>query len=93
MQAMLDITLEKIDKKDSIIKITIQVGAPEGEIAQILEKILDVWTDISIGSYPFYNSDNDYGVKVEVSSFNQDQLKKATNDLKTQLSKESIKYK
>ena len=48
MQAMLDITLEKIDKKDSIIKITIQVGAPEGEIAQILEKILDVWTDISL---------------------------------------------
>ena len=90
---MLDITLEKIDKKDSIIKANIQVDAPEGEIAQILEKILRVWTDISIGSYPFYNSDDDYGVKVEISSLNQDQLKKATNDLKKQLSKESIKYK
>ena len=93
MHAMLDITLEKIDKKDNIIKVTIQVDAPEGEIAQILEKILEVWTDISIGSYPFYNSDNDNGVKIEVSSLNQNQLKKATNDLKIQLSKESIKYK
>ena len=93
MQSMLDETLNGIEKKDKINKSTIMVDAPEGEIAKILEKTIKNNINVSIGSYPFYNSKDDYGVKIEISSLDNNSLIKAIDDLKVQLSKESIKYR
>tara|TARA_Y100000022_G_scaffold125309_1_gene108521 strand:+ start:1433 stop:2206 length:774 start_codon:yes stop_codon:yes gene_type:complete len=92
MRFMLHEALKTIDKKDKVINSTIQVSAPEGEIAKILEKTVKENTDVNIGSYPFFNTENDYGVKIEISSLNKDSLNKAINDLKVYLSKESINY-
>ena len=93
MQSMLDETLNGIEKKDKINKSTIMVDAPEGEIAKILEKTIKNNINVNIGSYPFYNSKDDYGVKIEISSLDNNSLIKAIDDLKVQLSKESIKYR
>jgi len=92
MRSMLDEALKTIDKKDKVINSTIQVSAPEGEIAKILEKTIEKNTNVSIGSYPFYNTKDDYGVKIEISSLNKDSLNMAINDLKVYLSRESINY-
>ena len=93
MQSMLDETLNGIEKKDKINKSTIMVDAPEGEIAKVLEKTIKNNINVSIGSYPFYNSKDDYGVKIEISSLDNNSLINAIDDLKVQLSKESIKYR
>ena len=92
MRSMLEEALKTIDKKDKVINFTVQVDAPEGEIAKILEKTIEKNTNVSIGSYPFYNTKDDYGVKIEISSLNKDSLNMAINDLKVYLSKESINY-
>ena len=89
---MLHEALKTIDKKDKVINSTIQVSAPEGEIAKILEKTVKENTDVIIGSYPFFNTKNDFGVKIEISSLNNSSLNKAINDLKVYLSKEFINY-
>ena len=49
--------------------------------------------NVSIGSYPFYNTKDDFGVKIEISSLDNNSLTKTIDYLKVQLSKESIKYK
>ena len=92
MRSMLEEALKTIDKKDKVINFTLQVGAPEGEIAKILERTIEKNTNVSIGSYPFYNTKDDYGVKIEISSLNKDSLNMAINDLKVYLSRESINY-
>ena len=92
MRSMLEEALKTIDKKDKVINFTVQVDAPEGEIAKILEKTIEKNTNVSIGSYPFYNTKDDYGVKIEISSLNKDSLNMAINDLKVYLSRESINY-
>ena len=93
MKSMLDETLKGIEKKDKINKSTIVVDSPEGEIAKILEKTIKNNINVIIGSYPFYNTKDDFGVKIEISSLDNNSLIKAIDDLKVQLSKESIKYK
>ena len=93
MQSMLDEALKGIEKKDRINKSTIVVDSPEGEIAKILEKTIKNNMNVSIGSYPFYNTKDDFGVKIEISSLDNNSLTKTIDDLKVQLSKESIKYK
>jgi len=93
MKSMLDETLKGIEKKDKINKSTIVVDSPEGEIAKILEKTIKNNMNVIIGSYPFYNTKDDFGVKIEISSLDNNSLIKAIDDLKVQLSKESIKYK
>ena len=93
MKSMLDETLKGIEKKDKINKSTIVVDSPEGEIAKILEKTIKNNINVIIGSYPFYNTKDDFGVKIEISSLDNSSLIKAIDDLKVQLSKESIKYK
>ena len=93
MKSMLDEALKGIEKKDKINKSTIVVDSPEGEIAKILEKTIKNNMNVIIGSYPFYNTKDDFGVKIEISSLDNNSLIKAIDDLKVQLSKESIKYK
>ena len=57
MRFMLHEALKTIDKKDKVINSTIQVSAPEGEIAKILEKTVEENTDVNIGSCLLYTSD------------------------------------
>ena len=48
MRFMLHEALKTIDKKDKVINSTIQVSAPEGEIAKILEKTVKENTDVNL---------------------------------------------
>ena len=93
MQSMLNESLKYINPQKKITRTNIQVKVPEGEIAQILEKTINTYKDINIGSYPFFNSKKDLGVDIELSSKNKASLEKAISYLKVQLSEESIKYK
>ena len=93
MQSMLQESLKYINPQKKINRANIQEKVPEGEIAKILEKIIKTYSDIDIGSYPFFDSKKDFGVNIELSSKNKVSLEKAISYLKVQLSEESIKYK
>ena len=93
MQSMLQESLKYINPQKKINRANIQVKVPEGEIAKILEKIIKTYSNVDIGSYPFFDSKKDFGVNIELSSKNKLSLEKAISDLKVQLSEESIKYK
>ena len=93
MQSMLQESLKYINPQKKINRANIQVKVPEGEIAKILEKIIKTYSNVDIGSYPFFDSKKDFGVNIELSSKNKLSLEKAISYLKVQLSEESIKYK
>ena len=93
MQSMLQESLKYINPQKKINRANIQVKVPEGEIAKILEKIIKTYSNVDIGSYPFFDSQKDFGVNIELSSKNKLSLEKAISYLKVQLSEESIKYK
>ena len=93
MQSMLKESIKYINPQKKINRANIQVKVPEGEIAKILEKIIKTYSNVDIGSYPFFDSKKDFGVNIELSSKNKSSLEKAISYLKVQLSEESIKYK
>jgi len=93
MKSMLNEVIQYMDQKEKAINIKLKVMAPEGEIANILEKIIEKHSDVKIGSYPFFESDKIFGVNLELNSYNDNSIKNALKFLKIHLSEESINYK
>ncbi len=93
MKTMLDNSLKFLKKGKIIHTISVKVDAVEGDIAPVLKSLNDENEDIKIGSYPFFNSKNDFGVNVVIKSINKDFLILAEEKFKNYLSKKSFNYK
>ena len=93
MKAMLINSLKHLSKGKLIHSISVKIDAVEGDIAKVLESLNDENENIKIGSYPFFNSKNDFGVNVVIKSIDKECLILAEEKLKNYLSKNSFNYK
>ena len=90
---MLDVSIKHLNKGKLMHTISIKVDAVEGDIAPVLKLLNDENENIKIGSYPFFNSNNDFGVNVVIRSIDKDFLILAEEKLKNYLSKNSFNFK
>jgi molybdenum cofactor synthesis domain-containing protein len=93
MKSMLDDSIKYLNKGKLVHTISIKVDAVEGDIATVLKLLNDENENIKIGSYPFFNSNNDFGVSVVIKSIDKDFLILAEEKLKNYLSKNSFNFK
>ena len=93
MKSMLDDSVKHLRKGKLIHTISIKVDAVEGDIAPILKSLNDENENIKIGSYPFFNSNNDFGVSVVIKSVDKEFLILAEEKLKNYFSKKSINFR
>tara|TARA_B100001057_G_C22667119_1_gene878295 strand:+ start:31 stop:783 length:753 start_codon:yes stop_codon:yes gene_type:complete len=92
MKAMLGNSLKLLNKGKLIHTISVKVDAVEGDIAHVLKSLNDENKNIKIGSYPFFNSKNDFGVNVVIKSMDKEFLILAEEKFKNYLSKNSFNY-
>lgn len=93
MKSMLEDSIKYLNKGKLIHTISIKVDAVEGDIAPVLKSLNDENENIKIGSYPFFNSNNDFGVSVVIKSIDKGFLILAEEKLKNYLSKNSFNFK
>jgi molybdopterin-biosynthesis enzyme MoeA-like protein len=93
MKSMLDDSIKHLNKGKLMHTISIKVDAVEGDIAPVLKSLNDENENIKIGSYPFFNSNSDFGVSVVIKSIDKDFLILAEEKLKNYLSKNSFNFK
>ena len=92
MKSMMDNSLSFLNKGNLIHTITVKVDAVEGDIAPVLKSLNDENENIKIGSYPFFNSDKDFGVNVVIRSLDKEYLALTEEKFKNYLSKNSFNY-
>tara|TARA_B100001113_G_scaffold346122_1_gene336594 strand:- start:680 stop:1432 length:753 start_codon:yes stop_codon:yes gene_type:complete len=92
MKSMLGNSAQFLNKGNLIHTISIKVDAVEGDIAPALKSLNDENENIKIGSYPFFNSKNDFGVNVVIKSIDKDFLVLAEEKFKNYLSENSFNY-
>ena len=92
MKSMLGNSTQFLNKGNLIHTISIKVDAVEGDIAPALKSLNDENENIKIGSYPFFNSKNDFGVNVVIKSIDKDFLVLAEEKFKNYLSENSLNY-
>ena len=92
MKSMLGNSIQFLNKGNLIHTISIKVDAVEGDIAPALKSLNDENENIKIGSYPFFNSKNDFGVNVVIKSIDKDFLVLAEEKFKNYLSENSFNY-
>ena len=92
MQAMFLEDVEPHIKNDNpIISLSIKVEKPEGEIAKILKKLQNKFTEIDIGSYPYFQPPF-LSTTVILRSSNKKHLENAIKVLSQNLSDANIQY-
>ena len=92
MKSMMDNSLSFLNKGNLIHTVTVKVDAVEGDIAPVLKSLNDENENIKIGSYPFFNSDKDFGVNVVIRSLDKEYLALTEEKFKNYLSKNSFNY-
>ena len=92
MKSMLEDSIKHLNKGKLMHTISIKVDAVEGDIAPVLKSLNDENENIKIGSYPFFNSNNDFGVSVVIRSIDKDFLILAEKKLKNYLAKNSFNF-
>ncbi|MCS3902185.1 molybdenum cofactor synthesis domain-containing protein [Methylohalomonas lacus] len=73
MQAMFDALAERLDRGAPILSLTLTTNCREGELAAGLGEIQQQFPAVSIGSYPFFETDR-YGVNLVLRGTRQDDL-------------------
>jgi hypothetical protein len=69
-----------------------KVNAVEGDIAKALRLLDSEDSELKIGSYPFFNSDVDFGVNVVIKSVDEERLIKSVDKFKEFLNQNSINF-
>ena len=72
MIAMLENSIKYLEKGKIVHSKSIKVNAVEGDIAKTLRLLDSEESELKIGSYPFFNSDQDFGVNVVLKSVNKE---------------------
>ncbi len=86
MQAMLANVVETLETGAKMISETLEAGLPEGAYAKGLEEVDKQYSDVSIGSYPHFNtSGGGFKNQIVLRSKNLASLKAATADTQAML--------
>ena len=86
MQAMLANVVETLETGAKMISETLEAGLPEGAYAKGLEEVDKKYADVSIGSYPHFNtSGGGFKNQIVLRSKNPDSLKAAVVDTQAML--------
>lgn len=91
LQGMFNGIEDKIKGVTNIISKNIIVFSAEGEIAEFLEAIQDKYSDVSIGSYPYFRPP-DVGTNIVLRSINQNLINDATIAICQKLEEYKIHY-
>ncbi len=91
LQAMFYGLEDKIAGKYNMINMNIVVLTPEGEIADILTEVQKKFTEVNIGSYPYFRPP-DIGTNIVLRSLKQDLIRKAGIAIKKKLVEYKIKF-
>jgi molybdenum cofactor synthesis domain-containing protein len=92
MKAMLKNSLKYIQTGCIMHSLSIKVDTVEGDIAEILRTLDLEENELKIGSYPFFNSELDFGVNVVIKSVDKEKLSKAAKDFKAFLDRNSLSF-
>ena len=84
MQVMLDAVTPKLRTGKKMLSSTIDVPSPEGAVAEVLSAHQDLYSDVSMGSYP-YRKDDKPRTQLVLRSTDQDVLDRATEELREKL--------
>lgn len=92
MKTMLENSLKYIQTGLITHSLSIKVDTVEGDIAEILRTLDLEENELKIGSYPFFNSELDFGVNVVIKSVDKEKLSKAAKDFKAFLDRNSLSF-
>lgn len=86
MQAMLAAVIETLDTGAKMISETVEAGLPEGAYAKGLEEVDNKYPDVSLGSYPKFNtSGGGFNNQIVLRSKNAASLANALDDVNMML--------
>lgn len=86
MQAMLGNVIETLETGAKMLSHTVEAGLPEGLYAKGLQEVDSKYADVSIGSYPHFNtSGGGFSNQIVLRSKNPDSLSAAAQDVETML--------
>ena len=78
---MVDNLIKDLKKGVPYLSYTIVINKPEGDIVENLEKIVEKFKEVSIGSYPFFEKDI-IGTNLVVRHYDKEILRKVCGELK-----------
>lgn len=84
MRAMLDAITPRLRTGRKVLSQTIVVHKPEGDIAHVLGQCQALFSDVSMGSYPFFDESR-YGTNVVLRSVDAARLSEAADALRVAL--------
>ncbi|MGI9383668.1 MAG: competence/damage-inducible protein A [Methyloligellaceae bacterium] len=76
MQVMLDSVTPRLRKGRKMLSRTVRVDQPEGDVAPGLRRVQDVFPDVQMGSYPFFEEGR-LGTRLVLRSIEVDRLEDA----------------
>jgi molybdenum cofactor synthesis domain-containing protein len=83
-QLQLDTVLQTLPNGSVFVGL-IYVSAPEPELAPVLDELAQRFADVAFGSYPVFDSDLDYAVKITVECGTQSRTRQAFDALRDAL--------
>ena len=89
MQVMLDAVMPELKKGKQMLSATIEVNAPEGDLAEGLKKVQGDFPDVSMGSYPFFK-DGKWGSNLVLRHTSENRLDTARKALITELTNQGL---
>ena len=89
MQVMLDIVTPKLKTGRPFLTRTVRVVVPESLIAATLKDVQAQYSNLSLGSYPFFEN-NELGTHLVLRSTDAQPLDSATEMLITRLREENL---
>ncbi len=89
MQVMLDAVTPMLRKGKKMLSATIQVDKPEGDVAPVLAQAANQFSDVSMGSYPFFKAGK-LGTHLVLRSIDEIRLEEATASLRAKLKQEGL---
>ena len=89
MQVMLDAVMPELKKGKQMLSTTIEVNAPEGDLAEGLKEVQGDFPDVSMGSYPFFK-DGKWGSNLVLRHTSENRLDTARKALITVLTNQGL---
>ena len=89
MQVMLDAVSSKLRTGKKMLSASVQVNAPEGDIAPVLADVAASFPDVAMGSYPFFK-DGQMGAHLVLRAMDLVELEAAEKALRAELTEHNL---
>ncbi len=91
MQVMLDAATPMLRTGKKMLSATVQVSAPEGDIAPVLSGVAASFPEVAMGSYPFFR-DGQLGVHIVLRALDPAKLEAAETELRSELTQHKLPH-